>query len=671
MRRPGPGLRARSTPILLALLTLLTASGATLALGVGGCGGGGAHRRADRAPGVRARRVFTHALRSPDEFAAYSKEVAGERYTKFILDVRTGDVTFFDVNVYPLHVDFVFREIYRRPMTNDGLALFNRNYEAHKPEFLLGYLVHYLEPDVWTLSFWEGDEVTPAQVRRAIVALKRTFYDGAKVRFRPDSTSQEEVARHVGDIPVITNDTLYRSVRYHAFTTGEAVGKLRIVRRGAPLGSVTFAPDEVVILPESVPDITPVRGIISERFSTPLAHVALRARAWGIPHVGYKDASRQFAALDGQWVWLKATRAGLTLRLSTQAERDADAKARAHAKRVTLPAPDLSQGALKPLSALRATDAGVYGAKAANLGEIVHAHPPGVRVPPGFAIPVRYYAEHMRRHHLDARVEVLLADSRFRQDRAYRKAALVELRQAIRQAPLAPSFQSLLAERLTTLPSRAGRGVFVRSSTNCEDLPGFSGAGLYDTVPNVMGPMAVADAVRAVWASVWNLRAYEEREHYGIDHRQVYGAALVQVGVNATAAGVLVTANIFDPLSADVYTINAKSGLGIRVVQGRRVPEQVLFDYSNLGVKVLSRSDEDTKLVFDPHGGVREVPNGQKGRPILTDTRALELVRAARAVEGVFPKAGPLDIEWLYENTTLYIVQARPAVGIGRPAGRR
>jgi pyruvate,water dikinase len=49
--------------------------------------------------------------------------------------------------------------------------------------------------------------------------------------------------------------------------------------------------------------------------------------------------------------------------------------------------------------------------------------------------------------------------------------------------------------------------VIFRSSTNAEDLEGFNGAGLYESVP-LIGEEAtntekVAHALKTVWASVW------------------------------------------------------------------------------------------------------------------------------------------------------------------------
>jgi phosphoenolpyruvate synthase/pyruvate phosphate dikinase len=203
--------------------------------------------------------------------------------------------------------------------------------------------------------------------------------------------------------------------------------------------------------------------------------------------------------------------------------------------------------------------------------------------------------------------------------------------------------------------------VFVRSSTNAEDLAAFSGAGLYDTLPNVKGTDAVVAAIAQVWASLWNFAAYENRQRYGIDHARAYAAVLVQLGVDGTAAGVLVTAHPTDPTDDRNYTINAKTGLGLRVVDGKKVPESLLVSWYNHGIRVLSRSAEDTKLVFDETGGIHEVANPDAGKPVLTNRMAIRLADTAKQLTRVF-RRNKLDIEWVFAGDTLDIVQIRPYV---------
>ena len=160
---------------------------------------------------------------------------------------------------------------------------------------------------------------------------------------------------------------------------------------------------------------------------------------------------------------------------------------------------------------------------------------------------------------------------------------------------------------------------------------------------------------------IWNFTAFEDRSRAKIDHAKTYSAVLVQVGVPATAAGVLVTEHPTDPTDEKNYTINAKSGLGMSVVDGKKVPESLIVSWYNHGIRVLSRSAEETKLVFDEKGGIREVPNPDAGKPVLTNTRAILLADSAKKLTKVF-KNDHLDVEWVFVGEKLYIVQTRPLV---------
>ena len=613
----------------------------------------------------RSRATYVGRLKTYQDFHAYSKEVAGERYTKFVIDIRSGRVYFFDVKVYPVHRDFVFQRIYREKWTRARHREYSKNYGAEKPEFILGYIVHHLVPDIWTVSLWEGDKATPEHVRTIFRRLRRTVGAYASLHFRPDSSAQERMARKLPKkLRVITNDRIYKASNYTAFNTGRAIGTLTLVEPGKAFEDLAFAPDAIVILPDVLSDITPVRGIISERFSTPLAHVNLRAKAWNIPNIGLRQAASRYGHLAGKTVVFEATHRAHALRAATAAEIKAWQQRADNARKIRIPRANLKARELRKLDQLRVEDTSAYGAKSSNLGRLVSAKLKRVHVPDGFGIPIAYYADHMAGAGLSARVRKTLNEPTFKRDPHVRRRSLAALRDAIREAPIDAALLDRVMAHIERLKGTGG--VFVRSSTNAEDLPGFNGAGLYNTVPNVVGREAVGAAIRDVWASVWNLVAYEEREHFGIPHERVYGAVLIQRAVNPTAAGVLVTQHPNNPDEKHTYTINAKSGLGLKVVAGKRVPEVVLYDYKNGGLRVLSRSDETTMLVADPKGGVRTVPVLNPGKPVLTDGRARKLGRAARRIEklfrGVWADSPPLDLEWLYVKRKLNVVQVRPYV---------
>jgi phosphoenolpyruvate synthase/pyruvate phosphate dikinase len=267
----------------------------------------------------------------------------------------------------------------------------------------------------------------------------------------------------------------------------------------------------------------------------------------------------------------------------------------------------------------------------------------------------------MEKNGLDKKVEAMLADKKFLTDAAWRKQALEDLRKAIKDAPIDADTLDTIYKRVRI--KLGGKGVFVRSSSNSEDLPGFNGAGLYDTTGNVRGKKALGEALKVTWASIWNLRAVDERSAFGIDHRQVYMGVLIQVGVSATAAGVLVTKNLWDPRDDHSFTINSKWGLGERVVQGQKMPEQIVFDPTNDGTKIISRADDPVMLVFDEKGGIKELPVPEGAGVILTEERAKKLSQMVQKFIPVFTHGQPLDVEWVLEGETVWIVQARPFVG--------
>ncbi|MBA3453199.1 MAG: PEP/pyruvate-binding domain-containing protein [Deltaproteobacteria bacterium] len=607
-------------------------------------------------------RAWVKTIPNEATWNKYTKVVSTDELGKFIIDLKTNEIYFIDVNLFNIHADFVLGVLLKKAWTADNIREYNQNYERVKPQFILGYITHHMKVDRWSFAFWEGDKIGADDVLRARKRLDSAFYV-KNLTFRPDSPMQIKVAVEVAKkgIKTVTNDEIYKAANFQAFNKGRAVGKLRVVPPGTPYESMTFARTDIALLQESYPDITPVSGILATTFSTPLSHVNLRASAWGIPNAGDKKAREKFAKLDGKMVYFEVTDTAATVREATAAEiKELEGKLAAD-KHVELPQANLTSVRLPMLTRIRAKDVTVYGTKTANLGEIVTANLASVNVPPGFGVPFFYYVQHMTKNGLDKPVEALLADKRFATDPAWRKAELEKLRAAIVAAPIDQVSLDLIYQRVRL--KLGGKGVFVRSSTNAEDLPGFNGAGLYDTVANVVGKKAIGEALKVVWASLWNLRAVDEREAFGIDQRQVFAAVMIEIGVNATAAGVLVTKNLWDLNDDNSFTINAKFGLGMRVVEGQKVPEQIIFDTTNFGTKILSRSDDAVMLTFDASGGIISVPVPPGEGVILSEERAKSLAEQVKAFIPVFTHGRPLDVEWVLEGEKFWIVQARPYVG--------
>ena len=168
------------------------------------------------------------------------------------------------------------------------------------------------------------------------------------------------------------------------------------------------------------------------------------------------------------------------------------------------------------------------------------------------------------------------------------RRTLEELRAAILAAPIDPEVLDVIYRRVRL--KLGGKGVFVRSSTNAEDLPGFNGAGLYDTVPNVRGKEALGVALKTVWASLWNLRAVEERTTFGIDHRQVFAAVLVQVGVAATAAGVKRGLGFQVPFAARAKAEAGIKTMAVGLILEAGQAEAIMREHARLAHRNLERA---------------------------------------------------------------------------------
>ena len=255
----------------------------------------------------------------------------------------------------------------------------------------------------------------------------------------------------------------------------------------------------------------------------------------------------------------------------------------------------------------------------------------------------------------------MLNDQKFVHDPAYRRQRLTEMRARLQKGTLSESLREAVLKRVSEV--FPGKGVFVRSSSNSEDLPNFSGAGLYTTVPNARTSEQIIEGIKTVWASLWNFEAYEARERAGVDHSKIFMAVLIQEGVNSESSGVMITTDPFDKENKGVVYISAKQGLGSKVVEGPKVAEQVIYTPRANAVQVLTRSAEDSLLTFDEHGGLKEVPiTGE--RKVLTDAVIKRLVRTALEIKRVFGNREQ-DIEWAYMKGQLYIVQSRPFISGG------
>jgi pyruvate,water dikinase len=332
------------------------------------------------------------------------------------------------------------------------------------------------------------------------------------------------------------------------------------------------------------------------------------------------------------------------------------------------------------LDALGMDDVHRVGGKNASLGEMIsHLAKTGVRVPGGFATTAdafRAFLSHRGAHDagegtLAERIEQALVGLDV-DDVAALKQVGERIRGWMVATPFPPELERAVREAYAAMMTREGPGiaVAVRSSATAEDLPDASFAGQQETMLNVTGIDAVLDAMKQVFASLYNDRAIAYRVHHGFIHADVALSAGVQRMVRSDlgASGVMFTMDTESGFR-DVVFITASYGLGETVVQGAVNPDE-FYAYKpslrsgkqpivrrTLGAKAIKMVQSDA-----PGERVRtvEVPVTDRKRFCINDHDVTELAQQALLIEKHYGR--PMDIEWGKDGKDgrIYILQARP-----------
>lgn len=576
-------------------------------------------------------------------------------HAMFVIDRKDRNrIYYVNSQRYKFHKDFVngtYLSLER------GQEFFQNNYMKPNRRFILGTIAYQTPVQRWTFEFWEGDLIPTDQIKLTSDIINRTFF--TPVAYKPNSLRQDEASASLGLQRVLQTE-ISKNQEYQPLNVAKGLGRVHIITKLDE--HVEIGANEILVLDEVPIQLPPVAGIITTKPSTPLSHINLLAKGWGIPNAYIKNAHELFKQYNGWWVEFDARRDAYSIkRADLNAIEEYQKRLRARLD-VMKPRFDLSVTRLASLREQRQASVIAYGAKSANLGELINARLRGFTVPPGFTIPFFHYDQFLKENNLDDAIYTMLNDQKFVHDPAHRREYLTRMRDQIRRGTMNPRLRAEVLQRWRR--DFPGKGVFARSSTNSEDLPNFSGAGLYSSVPNLKTDEQLIDGIKTVWASVWNSEAYEARERAGIDHMKIFMAVLIQEGINSESSGVMITADPFNRvtnrLNQNVVYISAKRGLGMKVVEGQRVAEQVMFRSRSNSVQVLTRSEEDSLLTFDENGGIKEIPISGE-RMVLTDDVVRRLAAAAAAIKRLFGGKDQ-DIEWAYMKGQIYIVQARPYV---------
>ena len=490
----------------------------------------------------------------------------------------------------------------------------------------------------------------------------------------------DDLARDANGVAGVQHKLLGRNIGagLNALNPGLARGVLRFAADTRhPEG---FRADGIYVLPETVSDLPPLAGILTAGAGNALSHVQLLARNLGIPNVAVDESLLpELRKNDGKQIVLAVSPAGL-VELDDDGPRwdalfgganKADGNVVFEADLAKL---DLSKRDFVSLDALRAKDSGrIVGPKAAKLGELKARFPD--RVARGVGIPFGLYrATVLDRPYKNSgktvyewmvasfrELEAMPAGSS--QATAFAEKLRAEIYSVIVTTDPGPKFREALRAAMDKeFGANFRGGVFVRSDTNVEDLPGFTGAGLNLTVFNVVGFDNIVKSISQVWASPYEPRAWAWRQAHMKGPEHVYPAVLLLQTVPSDISGVMITQDV-DTGDPNALSVAVNEGVG-GAVEGQAA-ESVRIDRKNGETRLMATATASRRMVPQATGGIAKLP--VSGRETLLDPAEIRhLIAFADEIPKQFPQLGAdgkpvaADVEFGFVDGKLWLLQIRP-----------
>ncbi|MFT5425538.1 MAG: hypothetical protein ACI9ZT_000470 [Gammaproteobacteria bacterium] len=455
---------------------------------------------------------------------------------------------------------------------------------------------------------------------------------------------------------------------------GIAVGPLRIISDDDLRNNHAMRREEIVVLPQTVSELTPVAGVMTLGEGNPLSHVQLLARNFGIPNISITpELMEKIRLLNGRQVALIAASDGSVVleefdHLSA-AVKLLLAPANNVMEKMDVPLPNLEVRQPIPLAELNKGLSGILvGPKAANLGELNRLFPGTVAS--AIALPFGFFLDNVNRNETSNWNQLASIYDAYRNatlDEEKLREALTELRTAVSRVTVEENYREKLTSLMQQLFGEDGSyGVFLRSDTNVEDLPGFTGAGLSETVANVVGFENQMNTIPTIWASVLSARAIAWRSNLLKQPERVYPSVLLMKSVPSEKSGVLITADLFGRSRG--ITTSTAWGVGGAVAGETAESLLLLEDGSEV---LISEAKTPYQRFLPERGGVAWLPAADGSVLSLSEKNQLRVL--SRVVQEKSPplrdangKILPWDIEFGFVNEELKLFQIRPLVQRGQ-----
>ncbi len=430
-------------------------------------------------------------------------------------------------------------------------------------------------------------------------------------------------------------------------------------------------------------DLKPVAGLLNVQEGNPVSHVQLLARNLAIPNALISDKMlKSLKKYSGERVFYAVSPGGTVVIKSednlTAEEKKLVKKKSRDSERVTINTSQiiLDPDSLLDLRDMRAEMSGKWaGPKAAHLGQLKAMYPE--HVVDGFVIPFGVFRDHMGQKipgwsctYWDYLRWIFQRESDLLSEGLSAKSAedhtlscLEEMHDLILEMPLKKSLVDAVEKSFREkLGSAIGKvPVFLRSDTNMEDLPQFTGAGLNLTLFNVLDRESILQGINRVWASPYTERSYQWRQQYLANPEEVYPSILIIPSVNVDRSGVIITKGV-NRGGDDAISISFSRGVG-GAVEGQSAESYVIYPQ---GYAELISPGRETKYRTIPPTGGSTYAYADLGQPTLSSVHVNLLTEMAKDIslkmDSLHHDRGAYDIELGILDDHVWLFQVRPFV---------
>ncbi|MDG1917673.1 MAG: PEP/pyruvate-binding domain-containing protein [Flavobacteriales bacterium] len=523
----------------------------------------------------------------------------GQLYVKFgILDRDSPEpkVYFINSNTYTIHGAF-FAGIGATVTGDDGSGEIVFNPNTILPGGVIGSYS-------FNFSFGNTYDFEASQRTYELLVANMPFLQNNLNHFVSEANENQYLTQYADDfegtrINVVLESDVFGDIDYIPFHEAEGYGYFKHMSLDETPGS------RDIVLYDALPNSLPrVGGIITSVIQTPLSHVNLRAIQDNVPNAYINDplSIDSIAGLLNNYVYYKVENETFQFREATLDEVNAWYEA-IRPTEPQIPVRDLSITEILPLDDIEFEMSTAFGAKCSNVATMRSFGLPEGTIPDGFGIPFYFYDEFMQFNNFYLEAQVMIDNPAFQNDINFRIDRLKMFRDDIKDAPMPQWMMDQLQAMHDDFP--VGTKVRCRSSTNNEDLPGFSGAGLYTSKTQHLDEGHISKSIKQVYASMWNFRAFEERDFYRVDHFMAAMGVLCHPNFEEEKSnGVGIS---IDPIYETENTFYINTQVGESLITNpdpNSVPEEILIyedpeDAGGYLVLQLSNLVEQGELVMD------------------------------------------------------------------------